>query len=161
MIRPAVTSDTEAIARIYNHYILNTVVTFEEQPVAAIEMAERIKAVELASFPWLVLEQAGQVVGYAYASKWHGRSAYRYAVESTIYLDPVVTGKGLGTALYEALFTILRDMELHTVIGIIALPNETSVALHEKFGMAKVAHFKEVGFKFGRWIDVGYWQVVF
>jgi L-amino acid N-acyltransferase YncA len=161
MIRPAVTSDTEAIARIYNHYILNTVVTFEEQPVAAIEMAERIKAVELASFPWLVLEQAGQVVGYAYASKWHGRSAYRYTVESTIYLDPVVTGKGLGTALYEALFTILRNMELHTVIGIIALPNETSVALHEKFGMAKVAHFKEVGFKFGRWIDVGYWQVVF
>jgi L-amino acid N-acyltransferase YncA len=161
MIRPAVMGDTEAIARIYNHYILNTIVTFEEQPVAAIEMAERIKAVELVSFPWLVLEQAGQVVGYAYASKWHGRSAYRYSAECTVYLDPVAIGKGLGTELYNALFTILRDMELHTVIGIIALPNETSVALHEKFGLVKVAHFKEVGFKFDRWIDVGYWQVVF
>jgi L-amino acid N-acyltransferase YncA len=161
LIRPAVLSDTEAIVRIYNHYILNTVVTFEEQAVSVIEMAERMKAVEAASLPWLVAECADQVVGYAYAGKWHGRSAYRYSVECTVYLDPAATGQGLGTELYNALFAILRCKPVHTVIGCIALPNEASIALHEKFGLKKVAHFKEVGFKFNRWIDVGYWQIAY
>ena len=152
-------SDAEAIARIYNHYILNTVVTFEEQTVSADEMAGRVKAVEAASFPWLVCEHAGQIVGYAYANKWNARSAYRYSAECTVYLDPARTGQGFGTALYDALFAILRDKKMHTVIGGIALPNEASVAIHEKFGLKKVAHYQEVGFKFNRWIDVGYWQV--
>ena len=152
-------SDAEAIARIYNHYILNTVVTFEEQTVSADEMAGRVKAVEAASFPWLVCEHAGQIVGYAYANKWNARSAYRYSAECTVYLDPARTGQGFGTALYDALFAILRDKKMHTVIGGIALPNEASVAIHEKFGLKKIAHYQEVGFKFNRWIDVGYWQV--
>ena len=152
-------SDAEAIARIYNHYILNTVVTFEEQTVSADEMAGRVKAVEAASFPWLVCEHAGQIVGYAYANKWNARSAYRYSAECTVYLDTARTGQGFGTALYDALFAILRDKKMHTVIGGIALPNEASVAIHEKFGLKKVAHYQEVGFKFNRWIDVGYWQV--
>jgi L-amino acid N-acyltransferase YncA len=160
MIRPAVISDAEAIAHIYNHYILNTVVTFEEQPVSRNEMADRVKAVEAASFPWLVSERANQVVGYAYANKWHVRSAYRYSAECTAYLDPDYTKQGLGTALYDALFPILRNKNIHTVIGGIALPNAASVALHEKFGLSKVAHYKEVGFKFDQWIDVGYWQVI-
>jgi L-amino acid N-acyltransferase YncA len=160
MIRSAVLRDAEVIARIYNHYILNTIVTFEEQAVSTLEMGERIKAVEAASFPWLVSERADQVVGYAYAGKWQGRSAYRYSAECTVYLDPAVKGQGLGTELYEALFTLLRGKQTHTVIGGIALPNEASVALHEKFGLRKVAHFKEVGYKFNRWVDVGYWQVV-
>jgi L-amino acid N-acyltransferase YncA len=160
VIRPAVMSDTEAIARIYNYYILNTIVTFEEQAVSALEMAERLKAVEAASFPWLVSERANQVVGYAYAGKWHGRSAYRYSAECTVYVDPAARRQGIGTALYNALFALLRNKPIHAVIGGIALPNEASIALHEKFGLKKVAHFKEVGFKFNRWIDVGFWQVV-
>ena len=158
MIRAALVSDAHAIARIYNHYILNTVVTFEEDAVSSDAMAGRIDTVEAASLPWLVCERDDRVIGYAYASKWHGRSGYRYSVECTVYLDHAVTGKGLGTELYDALFAILRNEKKHVVIGGIALPNDASVALHEKFGLKKVAHFEEVGFKFDRWVDVGYWQ---
>lgn len=157
-IRPATASDSAAIARIYNHYILNTVITFEEEAVSSEDMAQRISEVSAASFPWLVAEQADAVVGYAYAGKWKGRCAYRYSAESTIYLDPAITGRGLGTKLYEALFSNLREAKMHTVLGGIALPNPASIALHEKFGLRKAAHFSEIGFKFDRWIDVGYWQ---
>lgn len=159
MIRPALACDADAIARIYNHYTLNTTISFEEVEVSAQEMAARIEELAAASLPWLVAEQDGRVVGYAYASKWKGRCAYRFSVESTVYLDPAHTGRGLGSTLYEALFAALRDKGMHVVIGGIALPNPASVALHEKLGLQKVAHFKEVGFKFDRWIDVGYWQV--
>lgn len=158
MIRAASISDGAAIARIYNHYILHTIVTFEEQTVSASEMADRIGMIESVSLPWLVSERADQIVGYAYANRWQRRSAYRYCAECTVYLDPAATGQGLGTALYNALFPILRGNGIHAVIGGISLPNEASVALHEKFGLKKVAHFEEVGFKFNRWIDVGYWQ---
>jgi L-amino acid N-acyltransferase YncA len=160
MIRPAAASDAEVIAQIYNHYILHTVVTFEEVVVTAGEMAKRIKTVQDNSLPWLVYELDGQVVGYAYAGTWNARSAYRFAVECTVYLDHAATKRGLGTALYDVLFAVLRSKKLHTVIGGIALPNAASVALHEKFGMTKAAHFKAVGFKFEQWIDVGYWQVM-
>lgn len=158
MIRPATTADCEAIARIYNHYILNTVVTFEETAIAAHDIAERLKTVAAASLPWLVSERDGRVVGYAYAGKWNSRSAYRYSVECTVYLDPAETGRGLGSELYETLFPILRQNQKHLVIAGISLPNDASVALHEKFGLKKAAHFAEVGFKFERWVDVGYWQ---
>lgn len=159
MIRPALASDADAIAHIYNHYIRNTTVTFEEMQVSAQEIAARIEELGATSLPWLVLEHERKMVGYAYASKWKGRCAYRFSVESTVYLDPAYTGRGLGTSLYAALFAALRDKGMHVVIGGIALPNAASVALHEKLGLEKVAHFKEVGFKFERWIDVGYWQM--
>ncbi len=157
MIRTVQKIDAEAICRIYNPYILNSTITFEEQPVSIEEMTSRIEETTSA-LPWLVEEEAGRIRGYAYASKWKGRCAYRYAVESTVYLDPSATGHGLGSSLYRDLLECLRQKGLHTVIGGIALPNPASVALHEHFGMTKVAHFKEVGFKLGRWIDVGYWE---
>jgi phosphinothricin acetyltransferase len=159
VIRSATSSDADSIARIYNHYILNTIITFEEQTVSAQEIAGRIAEANSASLPWLVAEQDGQIVGYAYASKWKGRSAYRFSVESSAYLDPNAVGNGYGTKLYEHLFASLRECGIHLVIGGIALPNPASVALHEKFGLKKVAHFNEVGFKFEKWIDVGYWQL--
>lgn len=159
MIRQAVATDAEAIARIYNYYILDTTVTFEEQPVAPAQMAERIAAVIAASLPWLVVEQDGSILGYARASKWKERSAYRFSVETTIYLAPHCQGKGIGTNLYQHLLKQLKDLELHLAIGGVALPNAASVALHEKLGFRKVAHFNEVGFKFGTWIDVAYWQL--
>jgi len=160
MIRPATANDAGAIARIYNHYILNTAITFEEREVSAQQIAERIDEVASASLPWLVAEQTGRIVGYAYAAKWKARSAYRFSVESTVYLEPGNTGQGLGSKLYEALFALLKERGMHVVIGVIALPNPASIALHEKFGLKKVAHFREVGFKFNQWLDVGYWQVV-
>jgi phosphinothricin acetyltransferase len=158
LIRPATQDDAEAIVRIYNHYILNTTVTFEEEPVSPAEMAGRIAEVMGGSLPWLVLEQEGAVVGYAYATKWRTRSAYRFAVETTIYLTPGFGGRGFGTQLYQALLAQLRERGYHAAIGGITLPNPPSIALHEKVGMKKVAHFTEVGFKFGRWLDVGYWE---
>lgn len=158
LIRHVTEDDAESIVGIYNYYIQNTVITFEEEVVSAQEMSDRIGEVASSSLPWLVAEQDGKVVGYAYATKWKGRCAYRFSVECTVYLAPSFVGSGLGTGLYTALFSELRNKKLHVVIGGIALPNPASIALHEKFGMTQVAHFKEVGFKFGKWIDVGYWQ---
>ena len=161
MIREASAADAAAIARIYNHYIANTVVTFEEEPVSADEIARRMAEVRAGALPWLVAERDGRVAGYAYARPWHTRSAYRYSVESTVYLDAADVGRGLGTQLYTELFPLLQARRVHVVIGGISLPNEASAALHEKFGLRKAAHFTEVGFKFERWIDVGYWQRTF
>ncbi len=157
-IRPATPADAEAIARIYNHYVEETIVTFEEEAVPPSEMVRRIAEVQSASLPWLAAELEARVVGYAYAGKWKGRSAYRFTAEATVYLDLACTGRGLGSRLFGDLLPILRGRGVHSVIGGVALPNAASVALLEKFGLKKVAHFKEVGFKFGRWIDVGYWQ---
>ncbi len=157
-IRPATAADADAVARIYNHYITDTIVTFEEEPVSATTMAERFVETEAAELPWLVAERDGAVLGYAHASKWKGRCAYRFTAEVTVYLDPAHGGQGLGSALYGALFPLLKARGFHSVLGGIALPNAASVALHEKFGMTQVAQLKEVGFKFGKWIDVGYWQ---
>lgn len=160
MIRPVTTTDAAAVAAIYNHYIAHTAVTFEETAHTGATMAERIAEITAAELPWLVAVDDDVVLGYAYASKWKGRCAYRYTAESTVYLAPTATGRGLGTALYTALLAQLREEGLHCVIGGVALPNAASVALHEKLGFQKVAQFKEVGFKFGQWIDVGYWEVM-
>src|SRR5262245_40994831 len=108
LIRPAGAADTDAIARIYNHYIRETTVTFEEEEVSSDEIAGRIAHVTGSSLPWLIVERAGTVTGYAYASRWHQRSAYRYSTESTIYLDHRHTRQGTGARLYEALLSILR-----------------------------------------------------
>ncbi len=158
MIRSATRADAESIVRIYNYYVSNTTITFEEEAVSSEDMADRITEVISSSLPWVVLEQDDQLAGYAYATKWKGRSAYRFSVEIAVYLAPELGGRGLGTKLYEVLLAQLKEKGFHAVIGGIALPNPASIALHEKFGMTKVAHFKEVGFKFGRWIDVGYWE---
>lgn len=160
MIRSATTADADAIARIYNHYIANTIITFEEEQVSAEQMAGRIGDVLSAPLPWLVVEQSGEVFGYAYADKWKTRSAYRFSVEITVYLKREFFCQGWGSRLYEALFATLKKRGIHVVIGVIALPNAGSITLHEKLGLKKVAHFEEVGFKFGKWIDVGYWQKV-
>lgn len=158
MIRPVTPQDTRALCAIYNHYIANTVVSFEEEAVTEAELAARVAKVQHAALPWLVAEHEGIVLGYAYASKWKERSAYRYCAEVSVYLAPGATGKGWGTRLYDALFAALRETPIRMVFGGIALPNPASVALHEKYGMTQVAHYREVGFKFGQWIDVGSWQ---
>lgn len=159
MIRAANDDDAQQIVDIYNPYVLDSGITFEEVPVAADEMARRIESTKSHSLPWLVAEQAGAVVGYAYANPWKARTAYRFAVEITVYVKQGCGKRGIGSALYTSLFEQLRARGVHAIIGGIALPNDASVALHEKLGLSKVAHFREVGFKHGRWIDVGYWQL--
>ena len=159
MLRTVRSDDASSIAEIYNHYIVNSPATFEEAPLAVVEMRQRIE-LTTEVFPWFVCEEDGKVAGYAYARQWRERAAYRNSVEASIYLDPSLTGKGIGSALFGALLTELRTRGFRTVIGGVSLPNEASVALLEKFGLRPVAHFKEVGNKFGQWIDVGYWQLM-
>ena len=159
MIRPLQQHDLPDITAIYNHYISQTKVTFEEDPVSIDEMTRRVDAVKESGLPWIVAQENDSLVGYAYAAKFHRRSAYRFTVEISAYLAPGRDSQGWGTKLYETLFPHLQDNSIHCAIGVIALPNAASVALHEKFGMEKIAHMSEVGFKFGDWIDVGYWQL--
>ena len=161
MIRMAAAADAAALARIYNHYVRETIVTFEEEPVADAEMARRLADVQAASLPWLVAEEADGVVGYACARPWKPRRGYRFSTEVSVYLDAAHGGRGLGTKLYTNLLSELRTRHIHAAMGGIALPNEASVRLHEKLGFEKVAHFRDVGFKFGAWIDVGYWEKIF
>jgi L-amino acid N-acyltransferase YncA len=158
MIRPATSDDAQAIAAIYNYYIDNTQVTFETEAVTAPEMSRRIG--ETAPLPWLVAEGPSGVIGYAYASKWRTRHAYRFSVETTVYLRQDASGRGIGSRLYGVLLDDVRARGVHTAIGGIALPNQASVALHEKLGFVECARFNEVGFKFDRWVDVGYWQLL-
>lgn len=157
MIRPVENADAAALCDLYNHYIARSIVTFEEEPVSVDDFVYRIATI-VESYPWLVYEEDGRIGGYVYAAPWKLRNAYRFSAETTVYLDEDFHGKGIGTALYEALFDELRERDIHAVMAGIALPNDASVALHEKVGFVKVAHFKEVGWKFNKWIDVAYWE---
>jgi phosphinothricin acetyltransferase len=157
-MRPAIESDATALCAIYNPYVQNTVITFEYAEVSEDEMTKRIKEYTV-HHPWLVAEADGKVVAYAYASRWRARAAYDQSVESTIYVDKGYAGRGIGKPLYLELLRLLKARGVHVVVGGIALPNDASVALHEKCGFVKVAHFPQVGRKFERWVDVGFWQV--
>jgi phosphinothricin acetyltransferase len=159
IIRAATAADAAEVADIYSHFILTSVITFEEEPVAAPEMARRIADIQSNGLPWLVAARGEQILGFAYANKWKTRAAYRFSTEVTVYVRDGLARSGIGSQLYSALFTALKAAGVHAVIGGVALPNEASVRLHEKFGFRKVAHFSEVGFKFERWIDVAYWQL--
>ncbi len=159
-IRPATETDAEAIALIYNHYIEHSTVTFEQSAITDNEMLQRIQLIRQAALPFLVLEQQGLLIGYAYASPWRARIGYRFSVESSVYLSPDSAGLGYGSLLMQQLLLQLTQAGYHAVMAGIALPNDASVALHEKFGMTKVAHFYQVGTKFGQWLDVGYWQLL-
>lgn len=158
MIRPVSLDDAQRICEIYNYFIENTVITFEEKSLSPDLMSERIKAIS-ESFPYLVYESQGRLIGYAYAARFRPREAYRYTAELSIYVDNDCQRQGAGSALMEALLEELRRRNFHSATGIIALPNEKSVRLHERFGFIKTGHIKEVGFKFNKWIDVGYWQL--
>ncbi len=158
-IRNASTRDAAAIAGIYNPFVSNSVVTFEEEPLSVDAMAERISTVT-AGYPWVVAEKDSAIVGYAYASRFDVRAAYRYSVETTVYVDPAHAGRGTGSKLYRALLDDLILRETRCAIARIALPNDQSVALHEKFGFVKVAELREIGYKLDRWVDVGYWELL-
>jgi phosphinothricin acetyltransferase len=157
-IRRAHSGDAAEIASIYNYYVKNTTITFEENPIDDNHMKTRMN--DNAQLPWYVYEQNNQILGYAFASKYKVRSAYKHSVKVSVYVRNGNQGKGIGSALLCTLLESLKNSKIHAVVAGIALPNDASIALHEKFGFEKVAHFKEVGYKFDRWIDVGYWQKI-
>jgi L-amino acid N-acyltransferase YncA len=156
-VRDCTPADIPAICAIYNHYIANTVITFEESPVSEGEMQKRVDAITR-TFPWLVYDKGDGVIGYAYASQWKDRSAYKHTAEVTVYLHPDHCEKGVGSRLYQTLIERLTLKNIHVLLACIAIPNIASEKIHNRFGFRQVAHFSEVGFKFGRWVDVGYWQ---
>ena len=159
MIRHVTTNDAADICMIYNNFVEDSRVSFEEETISIDEMKDRINE-NSSQYPWLVYEADGKVQAYAYASLWKARSAYRYTLESTVYASPNLSHKGVGTQLYRKLFDELEGRFVRSVMAVIALPNPASIGLHEKMGFEKVAHFKEVGFKQDEWIDVGCWQKI-
>ena len=157
MIRSVTSDDTAAICNIYNHYVETGFISFETESVSESEMATRIQTIS-SNYPYLVYEEQGKVLAFAYANLWKTRAAYKHSLETTVYASPDIFEKGVGRALYRAIFDALDKNSVHTLMAVIALPNEASVKFHEKMGYVKAGHFKEVGSKFGGWIDVGYWQ---
>lgn len=157
VIRLARGDDAPAIAAIYAPYVSETPISFETVPPSADEMAGRL-AKTLARFPWLVAEIEGAVVGYAYASQHRERAAYQWAADVSAYLRKERQQRGIGRALYTALFAILRAQGYVNTYAGIALPNPASVALHEAMGMTPVGVYRHVGYKAGSWRDVGWWQ---
>ncbi|MCP5367733.1 MAG: N-acetyltransferase [Hyphomicrobiales bacterium] len=156
-LRPVRAEDAAAIQAIYAPIVAETIISFEEEPPSVAEMAARIAAT-LPAYPYLVAERGGQVVGYAYASQHRARAAYRKSVDVTVYVAESARRAGVGQALYRALLDDLRRRGFHAAFAGIALPNPGSVGLHESVGFTPVGVFREVGFKFGQWRDVGWWQ---
>jgi L-amino acid N-acyltransferase YncA len=157
MIRLARPEDAQAVQAIYAPVVDETVISFEETAPDATEMGRRISTT-LATFPWLVEEQEGGVLGYAYASRHRERAAYRWAVDVSAYVAIEARHRGLGQQLYEALFAVLRLQGYHIACAGITLPNPPSVGLHEAAGFKPVGVYRRIGFKAGAWHDVGWWQ---
>lgn len=160
MISPTVrlieSQDTIHILKIYAHYILNTTITFETEVPSLNSFNERIKRIIL-NYPWIICEYEGEILGYAYACKHRERSAYQWSVDVSVYLKPEYTGRGIGKTLYSSLINILKYQGFINAYAGIALPNLSSVGIHEKFGFSHIALYKNVGYKFQKWIDVGWW----
>ncbi len=157
VLRIAKPGDAAEIAAIYAPYVRETVISFEINPPDTDEMLRRITAT-LTTYPWLVAESEGRVVGYAYASQHRTREAYRWACDVAVYLSPEVQGQGLGSRLYTELLRILTAQGFRIAYGGIALPNAASVALHERLEFRHLGTYTQVGFKLGQWHDVGWWQ---
>lgn len=149
--------DARACAAIYAPFVRDTPVSFEEQPPSEVKIARRIAAASSEGYPWLVAEVAGEVAGYACAHR--DRGAYRWAADVTVYVAEGRRGQGVGRALYGGLMPLLSRQGLRIACAGITLPNDASVALHERFGFELVGVFRGIGWKTGAWRDVGWWQV--
>lgn len=158
-LRKAASSDLQDILNIYNHYIKNTIITFDLEPISIETFRDQMLPV-LDSFPFYIAHCKNEILGYAYLASWKKRKAYDFTVESSVYLKAGNEGKGIGKLLYKQLFNDAEKYGIHSVIAGISLPNESSVKFHEYFGFKYIGAFKEVGYKFDDWIDVGYWQLI-
>lgn len=157
-IRTAAVADAVAIQGIYAPIVSTTAISFEETPPSAKEIAQRI-ATTLQTYPYLVAEEDGEIKGYAYASQHRARPAYRWAVDVTVYIAESARRQGVGRELYETLLPILEKQGFRAAYAGIAQPNARSVGLHESLGFVHIGTYPEVGFKLGKWHDVGYWRL--
>jgi phosphinothricin acetyltransferase len=159
MIRPVRLADAPAVCDIYNYYVRNTLITPEEEAVSIGEMESRITEITKI-FPWLVNEENNEIIGFAFLRHYVARSAYRFAVEDSIYIKHSLTGNDAGSQLLAALLIEARKRGKHSVIALMELGNKASEALHRKFGFRETGHLKEAGFKLNKWVDVSYWQLI-
>ena len=160
LIRLAQFEDIPAILDISNWAAINTPSNFALEPETLVSWVESWSETH-EMYPWVVGEaETGDIIGFAKASPWKGRCAYDWSVEVTVYVHSEHHGKGIGKALYAKLFPILKAQGYHSLLGGITQPNEASVRLHESFGMKRVAMFETIGWKFNKWHDVGYWQLI-
>lgn len=160
MIRDVTPADAARIAKIYNYYIEKTIITFEYDRVTESDIRQRIEKVLKKGFPYFVYEKDGEVVGYAYLNNWRERVAYDITLETSVYLDRNLTGGGVGSILYQELIDRAREINIHSLIGVISLPNKQSQKLHRRFNFELIGNFRESGVKFGKLIDVEFWQLV-
>ncbi|MGD9255890.1 MAG: GNAT family N-acetyltransferase [Chromatiales bacterium] len=158
MIDEVTAADAEAIAALYNSYIRNSRVTFEVDPVSTDEMMRRIGQITQ-SYPWIAWREEGRLLGYAYLARFRSRAAYDHVAESSVYLLPDATGRGIGTALYRRLIELAPGYGISRIIGVIALPNENSERFHAMLGFKRTGVLEGVGRKFGELIDTAYWQL--
>jgi L-amino acid N-acyltransferase YncA len=159
IIRAAIASDMDAVALIYSHHVNHGTGTFETEPPNREEIARRWGEVTARSLPWLVAEDSGEVVGYAYAAPYRARPAYRHTVEDSVYVRIDRIGTGLGKQLLPALITATRACGMHQMIAVIGdSANRASINLHRRFGFQDAGVLKDVGFKFGRWLDTVFLQ---
>jgi phosphinothricin acetyltransferase len=159
MLRDVKISDANRITEIYNYYIENTAITFDEKKITEKDTAQKIVRILKKNYPYIVCEEDGLIIGYAYLNSWRPHPAYNITLESSIYLDASFTKRGLGSILYRELIARACRMNIHSLIGVLSVPNEASRKLHEKFGFRLVGTFKETGYKFNQLIDVEFWQL--
>ena len=153
-IREAVEADLPHVREIYNHYVLNSTVTFDEKPMTLASLRKKYQRVAELGFPFIVAQNpAGQLLGYAYVTPWREKAAYRFTVENSIYLGPASTGKGLGKVLLGELIARSKAAGIKEIIAVIADKGaDGSIALHRQYGFKEIGHMGKVGFKFGRWL---------
>ncbi len=156
-VRSASPADAVACAAIYAPYVTNTAITFETVPPCAHEMAERIAAA-VHSHAWVVLEDEGRVVGYAYGAPFKSRAAYRWSCEVSVYLEPGRRRTGAGRTLYDALFARLIERGFRTAVAGMTLPNDASVGFHRAMGFEPVGTYRRIGWKHDAWHDVAWTQ---
>ncbi|MBN4081600.1 N-acetyltransferase [bacterium AH-315-C07] len=158
MIRLATREDGEAVLNIYQPYVENTHISFEQEVPSLDKFKNRIEAT-LSKFPWLVFEENGSIIGYAYACEHRSRVSYRWNAEVSVYLNSSFQGKGIATKLYSKLIELLKNQGYCNVLAGIVLPNDRSVQFHKKLGFTKVGIYINVGFKNGEWHDVLWMQM--
>lgn len=159
LLRLANETDARQILDIYRPYIENTSITFETELPTEEVFKERIRNC-LVNWPWLVCEIDGTIAGYAYAARYRERTAYQWSVESSVYIHDDFQRKGIAKALYTALFEILKKQGFRNVYAVINLPNDKSVAFHESCGFTYFATYEQVGYKLGKWKNVGWWRLI-
>lgn len=159
IVRGSSPADAGAVAEIYNCYVLNTAITFDTEPITIEDMRGRMVAI-MCAYPYLVAEYNGCVVGYCYAHEWKSRAAYRRTWETTVYVRPESCGMHVGRRLMDMLVKECRRLGCHSLIACITADNEKSISFHRRLGFEQVSLFREVGFKFGRYLDVADYELL-